>query len=172
MNTYQFTLTFALPNKNRADDYLDVLFEAGCDDALVGTGIAGSIALEFERQATSAEQAIQKAMRQVNKAIPNAELLELEPDLVGISDMAALLGCSRQNIRKFVVDNDTDFPTPSVLGNVPLWHYCEVASWMLNNKRTKIKPPKASIEVAEAAFKYNVDTQQKRYQRNIKQVTR
>lgn len=167
MNTYEFTLTFALPDKSQVDDYLDALFEAGCDDALVGAGIAGSIALEFERQAASAKQAIQKAMRQVRKAIPDAELMELEPDLVGISDMATLLGCSRQNIRKFVVDTHAHFPKPSVLGSVPLWHYYEVANWMLNNPRTKIKPQEETIEVAQIAFKQNVDTQRERYRRSV-----
>ena len=167
MNTYEFTLTFALPDSSQVDDYLDVLFEVGCDDALVGSGLAGSIALAFEREAPSAKQAIQTAIQQVRKAISGVELIGLEPDLVGISDMATLLKCSRQNIRKFVVDSDANFPKPSVLGSVPLWHYYEVAHWLLKNRRTKLKPQEAMMEVTQVAFKQNIDTQRQRYRRSI-----
>jgi hypothetical protein len=38
----------------------------------------------------------------VKKAIPMSRLIEATPDLVGISDLAALLGHSRQNMRKIV----------------------------------------------------------------------
>ena len=39
MQTYNFQLTFKLPHVNEdGDKYLDSLYEAGCNDALVGTG--------------------------------------------------------------------------------------------------------------------------------------
>ena len=98
-NSYDFTLTFALPeDRSNPGNYLDALYEVGCDDALVGTGNPGSIALNFSRRAKSAENAIRQAILNVQTAIPDAALIELKPDLVGISDMAALLECSRQNV--------------------------------------------------------------------------
>ena len=59
MNKYEFTLTFALQNaEDNPEQFLDALYEAGCDDALIGTGQPGSIALEFMREAKSAAAAV------------------------------------------------------------------------------------------------------------------
>ena len=165
MNTYDFTLTFALAEcSSNSENYLDGLFEAGCDDALVGTGMPGSIALNFSRPAKSAENAIRQAVHDVQKAIPDAKLIELKPDLVGISDIASLLGCSRQNIRKLATDGNSSFPSPSVSGSVPLWHFYEVANWLLKNSRLKIKPKAKDVEIAKIAFQKNLDVQRSRYQ--------
>ncbi len=88
MNTYDFTLTFALSeNSSNPENYLDALFEAGCDDALAGTGMPGSISLDFSRTAKSVENAIRQAVRDVQKAIPESELIDLKSDLVDISDI-------------------------------------------------------------------------------------
>ena len=165
MNTYDFTLTFALAERSsNPENYLDGLFEAGCDDALVGTGIPGSIALNFTRPAKSAENAIRQAVHDVQKAIPDAKLIELKPDLVGISDIAGLLGCSRQNIRKLATDGNSSFPSPSVSRSVPLWHFCEVANWLARNSRVKIKPRAPDVEVAKIAYEKNLEVQRSRYQ--------
>ena len=172
MNTFDFTLTFALPEHGgNPEDFLDALFEAGCDDALVGTGMPGSIALNFSRTAQSAENAIRQAISNVQKAIPDAHLLELKPDLVGITDIAELLGCSRQNIRKLAMNGNSNFPCPSVSGSVPLWHFYEVAEWMSRNSKVKIKPKAADVEVAKTAFEKNLDVQQSRYQMLVNQGT-
>jgi hypothetical protein len=163
--TFDFTLTFSIlkygPNP---ENYLDALFEAGCDDAIVGTGMPGSIALNFSRGANSAEDAIQQAVCDVRKAIPDAELIELRPDLVGISDIAGLLGCSRQNIRKLATNGGLNFPRPTVSGSVPLWHFYEVANWLLKNSRTKIKPKEEDVEIAKVTFQKNLEVQRNRYQ--------
>ena len=168
--TFDFTLTFSLLKYgSNPENYLDALFEAGCDDAIVGTGIPGSIALNFSRSATSAEDAIQQAAGDVRKAIPDAELTELKPDLVGISDIAALLECTRQNIRKMATVDDSTFPSPCVSGSVPLWHFYEVANWLLKNSRIKIKPKATDVEVAKTAFRKNLAIQRDRYQVAINQ---
>ena len=61
MDTFDFTLTFALSkHSSNPEDFLDALFNAGCDDALVGTGMPDTIALNFSRAARSAEYAIRK----------------------------------------------------------------------------------------------------------------
>lgn len=164
-NFYDFTLTFALSqDRNDPEDCLDALYEAGCDDALVGTGMQGSIALNFSRTAKSAENAIRQATQDVQKAIPDAELIELKPDLVGISDMAVLLKCTRQNVRRMATADNSSFPSPCVSGSVPLWHFYEVANWMLKNSRIKIKPKAADVEVAKIAFQKNLAIQRSRYQ--------
>ena len=77
---FNFTLTFSLLRyDSNLENYLDALFEADCDDAIVGTGMPGSIALNFSRSAKSAEDAIQQAVANVRKAIPDAEFTELKP---------------------------------------------------------------------------------------------
>ena len=83
-----------------ADALVERLAEAGCDDALVGTGQKGRIALNFIREAASAKEAIISALTDVKRVIPHARLLEVTPDFVGLSDVAELLGVSRQNMRK------------------------------------------------------------------------
>ncbi len=178
MNDYEFTLTFSLPASSlpasslpasggNPEAYLDALFEAGCDDAVIGIGGVGSIALDYGRQAESAASAVQGAIAQVQLAIPGSEFLELKPDLVGITDIAELANCSRQNIRKFVTDSKALFPQPSVSGSVPLWHFYEVANWLINNSRVKSKPHPESIEISKIAFEINIAAQRKRFKRSI-----
>ena len=121
------------------------------------------IALNFSRTAKSAETAIRKAISDVQNVIPDAELTELKPDLVGISDMAALLECSRQNVRKLATNGNSNFPGPTVSGSVPLWHFYEVASWLLKNSRLKIRPKEEEVEVSKIAFQKNLEVQQSRY---------
>lgn len=70
MPEFTFTLRFAVEN---VESYIDKLYEAGCDDALIGLGEPGVLALEFTREADSLESAIETAKRDVLKAIPDTE---------------------------------------------------------------------------------------------------
>ena len=59
---YIFTLKYQLADDDRDSDALvERLGEAGCDDALVGIGQPGRLALEFTREATDAEAAVRSA---------------------------------------------------------------------------------------------------------------
>ena len=60
------------------------LGEAGCDDALIGVGRPGRIALNFDCEADSAFAAVAGAVSEVRAAIPEAWLIEVAPDLVGL----------------------------------------------------------------------------------------
>src|SRR5690606_34686528 len=97
MSEYEFTLKFRLPDAS-ADpgQFIGALAEAGCDDAAVGIGQQGRIALDFTREAASALDAIISAIQAVKAAIPGAELIEASPDFVGLADVADLIGCTRQ----------------------------------------------------------------------------
>jgi hypothetical protein len=98
---YEFTLKFALPANHRPiDDLVERLGENGCEDALVGIGQTGRIALDFIREADAAKSAIFSALVAVKTAIPGAKLLEVTPDFVGLSDIADCVGVTRQNMRK------------------------------------------------------------------------
>ena len=73
MTTYNFSLRFKLPDSQPdPEKYLDALYEAGCDDASVGIGRLGMVALDFDREADTLGEARETAIANVLRAIPNA----------------------------------------------------------------------------------------------------
>jgi predicted DNA-binding transcriptional regulator AlpA len=135
MEQYDFTLKFALGQPNAdPDSFVESLMREGCDDALIGVGKPGRIALNFTREASSAEAAVISALVAVKRAIPDARFLEATPDFVGITDMASLLGFSRQNMRKILTKSGPDFPPPVHDGNRPIWHLEAVLTWFTNKQ--------------------------------------
>lgn len=61
---YIFTLKYQLEDRdNDPDALVERLGAAGCDDALVGVGQPGRLALEFSREAGSAEEAMRHPVR-------------------------------------------------------------------------------------------------------------
>ena len=154
MNLYEFTLKFSLPDEPMdADDYLMHLSQSGCDDALIGMGVNGRIALAFSREAKSAIAAISSAIDDVRAAIPGAKLTEAGPDFVGLSDVAELLGFSRQNMRKLMLANRATFPPPVHDGNASIWHLTHIIDWFETYKTYNIEP--ALIDVADLALQIN-----------------
>lgn len=78
MAIYDLILTLSLPDPTVDPvHFTDSLFVAGCDDAVVGVGMPGSIALDFARDASTAEDAVISAINTVTKAIPGAHLVEI-----------------------------------------------------------------------------------------------
>jgi heptaprenylglyceryl phosphate synthase len=74
---YEFTLQFKLdPKDSNHDELVERLGAAGCDDAMVGLGVAGHLGLDFVREADSAEDAILSAIADVKKTIPGAQLVD------------------------------------------------------------------------------------------------
>ena len=72
-----FTLNYELSSdESNMDALVERLAEEGCDDALVGVGQPGHLALEFIREAPSADDAIEGAIEDVRRAVPNARLIE------------------------------------------------------------------------------------------------
>lgn len=74
---YEFTLRFQISDEN-AVDVAERLAEAGCTDALLGTGQPGSVALMFMREAASAKEAFESALADVKSALPEARLTGAE----------------------------------------------------------------------------------------------
>ncbi len=131
MGHYDFTLRFAL-GQSDADPgaCLESLATEGCDDALIGLGNNGRIALNFTREAPSAYDAIVSALSEVRRAIPDAKLVEANPDLVGLTDIAELLGFTRQNMRMLMVRSGAEFPPPVHEGKPAVWHLSKVLLWL------------------------------------------
>jgi hypothetical protein len=80
------------------------------------------IAFDFTREAESAKQAIVSALEEVRRAIPTAQLLEVAPDFVGLTEIAELAGVTRQNMRKLSITHKDTFPIPMHEGSAALWH--------------------------------------------------
>jgi hypothetical protein len=147
MKEFDFTLDFALGHPDADPDaYVEALMREGCDDALIGIGKPGHIALNFIREASTAEEAVVSALAAVKRAIPNCRFIEATPDFVGITDIANLLGFSRQNMRKILEKSGTDFPPPVHGGTRPMWHLEPVLSWFASNQSRTIDT--ALLEIA------------------------
>jgi predicted DNA-binding transcriptional regulator AlpA len=167
MNDYSFMLNFSLPHRDDdPEQYLDALFEAGCDDASIGTGRAGMIGLDFTRSAPSAEEAIRSAIGSVQAAIPGTILVQAGPDLVGLTEMAAIFEFSRQNMRKYATGKSEArdaFPSPTIIGEPSLWHLAEIVAWLKAN--TAIRPPDHLLDVAKMAARINFELERGRAQK-------
>jgi hypothetical protein len=154
MRQYEFALRFVTAaNRMIPDELIEQLGDAGCDDALIGVGVAGRVALEFARTADSAHQAIVSAIRDVRKVLPSAELVEVTPDLVGLTDAANIVGCSRQNMRKLLVTRNEHGPAPTHEGTSLLWHLAPVLKWLAQYERYPI--PASLVELSEATMRVN-----------------
>lgn len=152
---YEFMLKFRLPDANvDPQRFVKALAEAGCDDATVGVGQRGRIALDFAREAETALDAVVSAVRGVKQAIPGAELVEASPDLVGLTDVADLVGCTRQNIRKLMVSNPATFPPAVHEGTQSLWHLRQVLAWFRDTQKRLIDP--VLIDISDVTMKLNI----------------
>lgn len=177
MNEFEFVLRFQLPESEaQAEQYLDVLYEAGCDDATIGTGLLGYIGLDFCREANSAEQAISSAINDVKRAIPNAKLTEVTPDLLNISEIADLISSrlqkvTRQAMRKYafgqVAKMKSRFPAAAVTSSSPLWHVDEVVFWLVENSKADKEKAITLLEMSKAARALNVKLQVQAIQRDL-----
>lgn len=141
MSEFTFTLVFTLPEKNHNPmRWVETLGAQGCDDALVGVGVTGRIALNFIREAQGAAEAVVSAINDVKRIIPGAALVEVMPDLVGLTDIAELLGFSRQYMRKVMVGREA-FPQPVHDGKTAIWHLEPVLRWMREAGVSKVPLP-------------------------------
>jgi hypothetical protein len=136
---YEFDLVFALPEGAAEEGaLLDSLFEAGCDDGVVGLGAAGLLALGFTRPGIDAEAVISGAVSQALSALPTGtRLREVKPDLVSLADVAARLNVSRQAMQK------RQMPPPSLGG---LYRAAEMLSYLEKQPGGKVQEALASAQ--------------------------
>jgi len=155
MHDYDFELCFDLPDTEQdPGEFVESLYVHNCNDALIGIGRPGRIALAFTRTSVSAQEAIFSAISDVQNSVPGAVLREAEPDLVGLTDMARILGFSRQNMRKLVITNSPGFPLPVHEGKPSIWHLAKVLTWLKVNKNYPIDD--ALLEVAKTNMQLNL----------------
>ncbi|MEF2117998.1 DNA-binding protein [Pseudomonas aeruginosa] len=162
---YTFTLKYQLADDGWNPDVLvERLGAAGCDDALVGIGQPGRLALEFIREAENADAAVRSALADVRSAVPSARLIEVAPDLVGLTDVAEMVGVSRQNMRKLMLANPGSFPTPVHEGSASIWHLADVLTWL--QARGSYSLARDVLEVARVALQVNLAKESRRLPRS------
>lgn len=155
MITYEFTLMFGLPSADEDPGrHVEDLYEAGCDDATIGIGRKGMIALAFARDANSASAAVESAIRDVRKVIPEAKLIEASPDFVGLTEAAEIAGFSRQNMRKLALKDTTSFPVAVHAGNPTVYHLHSVLKWFQDVR--KIAVPDWLVEMSAVTQQVNI----------------
>jgi predicted DNA-binding transcriptional regulator AlpA len=127
---FNFSLKFKLAEPAiDENELLERLGEAGCTDAVVGIGAPGKFALEFDREADSAPKAMVSAITDVMRAIRGAKLVEATPDFVSMTEVANLVGVSRQYVRQLMAKHLESFPTAVHEGSTNIWHLAHLLSW-------------------------------------------
>lgn len=155
MSEYEFELRFALPSCDMDPDQLvERLGGVGCDDALIGVGRQGQVALDFTREAESAMEAVLSAIADVRRALPEARLIEVSPDLVGVTDVGRLLSVTRQNVRKLLLSCEALPPVALHEGKPALWHLATVLDWLAANKHYQV--PERLSSLAWATMQVNL----------------
>lgn len=156
---FEFTLRFQL--NDEIDDAIERLGAAGCTDALIGAGVAGKLSMTFNRESSTAQEAVRSALNDVFQALPKVELIEAAPDLVGLTDIADLIGVSRQNMRKLMLSHSPQFPRPVHDGKTALWHLIDVLEWLNQRGSTRVNP--GLSELARATLQLNLQQMLQRY---------
>jgi len=169
--TFEFTLRFDLPSATPdPKSWTDALYEAGCDDAVIGVAKQGQIGLAFSRKARNASQAIKSAIADVKRAIRGAELVSAEPDVVGLAEIARLAGCSRQNLRKYAAGEarriKATFPAPTFSAADGLWRLAEIGPWLA--RHTSLQLPKEVLQIGQQTSLINLKMQALRLKRAAK----
>jgi hypothetical protein len=131
MPSYGFMLIAEGPDLQESER-IDALYEAGCDDALVGRS-HGVQYLDFDREAPTLEDAVLSAIMDV-ESVESVEVTRIAgAGLVSMADIAARTGRTRESVRLLVEGERGPglFPAPAndPRGHYRLWHSSEVRRW-------------------------------------------
>ena len=166
MKAHEFTLRFRLATtETQPEGYVERLGDESCDDAMIGIGQNGRIALSFTREAHSARDAVLGAIAAVRRAIPGASLIEAAPDFVGLTDVADILGCTRQNMRKLMVNRGAAIPAPVHEGRPSIWHLAHVLTWLREEKNYQIQDD--LLELAQTTMQLNIAVDDQNSDRSV-----
>jgi predicted DNA-binding transcriptional regulator AlpA len=81
-----------------------------------------------------AMDALLTLLRQLSDKVPALRVLRLDPDLVGVRDIAERTGRSRQNVQQWVSgDRNAGHPFPppeGAAGRSLVWRWAEVNAWL------------------------------------------
>lgn len=134
--TYQFTLILKNVDENTVG-LEDSLYEANCDDALINFK-NGAVYLEFDRKATSLEEAVISAIKDVQSSSIDADIASIAPEnFVTESEIAKRLKTSRQTVSLWIKGKRRKFfpqPMMRLAHKSSLWKWNEICLWLYANK--------------------------------------
>ena len=153
MSNWSFTLIVEGEDL-QSDETFNALFEAGCDDALVGR-TSGVQYMDFDRDAETLADAVLSAVADV-ESVPGLQVVRLEDsDLVSMAEIAERTGRTRESIRLLVNGErgPGNFPLPVNDPKRPnrLWRWFEVGRWMRDAFNVQETPPRKD-EITLAAL--------------------
>jgi len=96
-------------------------------------------------------------LRDVKKSIPKATLIEATPDFYGLTDVADILGFTRQNMRKIMVKSGPEFPMPVHEGKSALWHLATILHWLMGRESYAYEIQETLIDVAKINMRINLE---------------
>lgn len=130
-NEYEFRLILDGP-EDIDDDMIGRLLAAGCDDGLFGRS-NGEIFAAFSREASSFEDAVISAIKDINRADIGVTGFRIDNrDLVTQTDIARRIGKTKQAVSRYVNGRNKvkGFPAPAVASKDPLYQWADVAEWL------------------------------------------
>lgn len=132
MTIHSFVLIVEGPDIHERNVF-DALYEAGCDDALMGT-TNGIQHLDFGREAASLDKAILSAVADVESVDGLRVVRIADPDLVSMSEIAVRIGRSRECVRLWVLGKRGPGGFPAPLNNphdrYRFWRWSDVEGWL------------------------------------------
>jgi len=140
---YQFTLVLKHVD-DKTKNLEDSLYEAGCDDALINFR-NGTVYLDFDRKASSLEEAVLSAIKNVESSSINAVVASVAPeDFVTEAEIAKRLLIGRQAVSLWIKGERRKikpFPKPimKLSDKSPFWKWREVIEWLYDNNLVKEK---------------------------------
>lgn len=132
VSLHHFTLIVDGPDVQQPA-LVDALFEAGCDDGLVGNS-EGIQYIEFDREAPGLDDAVLSAVADVEK-VPGVTVARIaDAGLVSMAGIAARTGRTREGVRLLVAGarGPGGFPPPVTdpRSRYRLWRWSEVERWI------------------------------------------
>lgn len=135
MTTHTFTLIIEGPDL-QSNELIDRVFEAGCDDALIGRSNGIQYA-DFDRDAGTFEEAILSAIAEL-ETIEGIRVSRLAgAGLISMADIATRTGRTRESVR-LLINGERGrggFPPPVTdpRSRYRLWRTDEVDHWFRND---------------------------------------
>lgn len=172
MTEYSFTFLVGGIDPH-AENFEDIFFEAGCDDATIAL-THGMTAVCFDRQADSYGDAVISAYASLLGA--GVQVMKFEPDyLVSQAEIARRANLSRAAVTNYVNgDRGSGFPPPCarIMTSSPLWNWVTVARWLHEHGQLDLaEVDNARLEhavidvIADGAFRGSPDDLRKRLDR-------
>ena len=132
MPTHHFTLIVDGPDMQGAA-VIDALYEAGCDDALIGRTDRIQY-VEFGRESAGLVEAVVSAVDDLERVEGVRVVRIADAGLVSMADVAARTGRTREGVRLLVTGarGPGGFPPPVTdpRGRYRLWRWSDVERWL------------------------------------------